>query len=155
MRYSSTWVALATPGPTNQKSVPGAEHCPVASPSEPTCSTSRPWAMAPVAWTTTPPRPGVVATAGPGTGLLDGEGEGECEEVPVLAAAGDAAAGRAAAADTGDKVSTPGVVRVRTRAPVVAVPVAVSFEITALPVDWPARAVVATLPAVTPPEPGA
>src|SRR5690348_1756078 len=61
------------PGPTNQKSVPGLSHRAEIFPPGSTCSASRPRAIAPVAWTTTPPGAGVVTTgrpAGAGDGVL-------------------------------------------------------------------------------------
>src|SRR6202034_4310784 len=114
IRYSSTWDAAAWPGPTNQKSVPGAGHWAVTSPPDPACSTSSPWAMAPVAWTTTPPRPGVVATAGadPPAELLAGaellaDGLAAGRAVAPLLAPACGAAGTGAAAETGETVRTP------------------------------------------------
>src|SRR6266568_1304378 len=62
------------PGPTNQKSVPGALHRAEIFPPGSTCSASSPRAIAPVAWITTPPAAGVVTTGWP---LGDGDGDGD------------------------------------------------------------------------------
>src|ERR1039458_9803100 len=48
--------AVRCPGPTNQKSVPGLLQAAVGTFVPLVCSTSRPWARDPLAWTTTPPR---------------------------------------------------------------------------------------------------
>src|SRR5580700_6086935 len=164
IRYTSRWAAVVLPGPMNQKWVPGARHCRVTRPSGPACSTSRPWAMAPVAWTTTPPRPGLAGTAVfvpvPVPVPADGEEDGA-----------GGAAGTAGAAGTDVRFRKPGVLRVVRVGP--GVPAGVSREMTAVPEAgvaglaaavpaWEvlaravlARAVLATLPEVTPPEPGA
>src|SRR6266567_4090594 len=63
---------VKAPGPTNQKSVPGALHRAEIFPPGSTCSASSPRAIAPVAWITTPPAAGVVTT-----GWLVGEGDGD------------------------------------------------------------------------------
>src|SRR5690348_7586890 len=65
------------PGPTNQKSVPGLPQRAETLPPGRTCSASRPLAIAPLAWITTPPAVGTVATGwldGVGDGVLDGDG---------------------------------------------------------------------------------
>src|SRR2546427_4216149 len=59
------------PGPTNQKSVPGALQRAEIFPPGSTCSASSPRAIAPLAWITTPPGAGVVTT-----GRLVGAGDG-------------------------------------------------------------------------------
>src|SRR6516225_2912626 len=61
-----TWMcgAVKTPGPTNQKSVPGPAQRAAARPLSLTCSASSPRAIAPVAWITVPPGAGTVATGG-------------------------------------------------------------------------------------------
>src|SRR6185437_4852556 len=78
IRYISISDADVALGPMNQKSVPGPWHCAVTSPLGLVCSTSRPWAMAPLAWTMTPPRPWIVITGpefgSPGTALVLGAG---------------------------------------------------------------------------------
>src|SRR6266700_2834581 len=69
--------AVASPGPANQKSVPGLWHRVNAFPLEVTCSVSSPRAIEPLAWTTTPPLAGMLATACP---LTDGDGLGVAED---------------------------------------------------------------------------
>src|SRR6516164_2233238 len=56
--------AVGTPGPANQKSVPGPAQRSAARPPSLTCSASNPRAIAPVAWITVPPGAGTVATGG-------------------------------------------------------------------------------------------
>src|SRR5260370_23060292 len=58
--------AMKTPGPTNQKSVPGLAQRVAARLLSRTCSASKPLAIAPAAWITTPPAAGTVATGWPG-----------------------------------------------------------------------------------------
>src|SRR5450755_2750600 len=148
IRYNSMRAAEATPGPTNQKSVPGAGHCPVTSPPGLVCSTSSPCAIAPEAWTMTPPRLGAVVT--PPLELPP------LEPPPPGGVFTPAAFTRGAgAAEMADQLSTLGVVTVRTAAPGAALPTADSRVTTALP--WPAASGAAadtTLAAVAPVEPG-
>src|SRR5258707_11981181 len=54
--------AVRCPGPANQKSVPGLLQAAVGRFVPLVCSTSRPWASDPRAWTTTPPRTAVDTT---------------------------------------------------------------------------------------------
>src|SRR5580692_11018103 len=54
--------AVRCPGPLNQKSVPGLLQAAVGRFVPAVCSTSRPWASEPLAWTTTPPRTAVDTT---------------------------------------------------------------------------------------------
>jgi hypothetical protein len=79
---------LKAPGPTNQKSVPGLSQRAETLPPGATCSASSPLAMAPLAWITTPPGAGTVATgwlAGVGDGELDGDGVLLCAVLPRVA----------------------------------------------------------------------
>src|ERR1700749_2383354 len=71
-----SWMCLTekAPGPTNQKSVPGPSQRAETFPPGRTCSASSPLAIAPLAWITTPPGAGTVAT-----GWLVGVGDGEAE----------------------------------------------------------------------------
>ena len=64
---------MLAPGPTNQKSVPGLTQRAVGTPPV-TCSTSRPRAIDPLAWTTTPPWTAKVGTGWP----LDEADAGRC-----------------------------------------------------------------------------
>src|SRR5262245_22323471 len=104
------------PGPTNQKLVPGAPHCAVTRPPGPVCSTSRPWAIAPVASTSTPPRPACVRTLGLEPG------------VPVFSAV---LSGAAVLMPT--TCGTPGLSAVATDEPADELPPGVSAETTAVP----------------------
>ncbi len=73
------------PGPTNQKSVPGPSQCAETFPPGRTCSASSPLAIAPLAWITTPPGTGTVATgwlAGAWDGVLAGDGVLPCAVLP-------------------------------------------------------------------------
>src|SRR6516165_7429219 len=66
---------VKAPGPTNQKSVPGPSQRAEIFPPGATCSASRPLAITPLAWITTPPAAGVVTTGwllGVGEGVVDG-----------------------------------------------------------------------------------
>src|SRR5437660_10016194 len=77
MRKSWMWGTEKAPGPTNQKSVPGPPQRAETFPPGRTCSASRPRAIAPLAWITTPPDAGTVATGwlvGAGDGVLAGDG---------------------------------------------------------------------------------
>src|SRR6266700_2230866 len=99
--------AVASPGPANQKSVPGLWHRVNAFPLEVTCSVSSPRAIEPLAWTTTPPLAGMLATACP---LTDGDGLGVAEDeaagAPARPGAGQprSTAATPAAAGTGTSV---------------------------------------------------
>src|SRR6266705_3298181 len=99
------------PGPTNQKSVPGALHRAEIFPPGSTCSASSPRAIAPVAWITTPPAAGVVTT-----GWLVGDGDGD----GVLPLAGALPWPGAAAACTSVIDRVPAWVRLASGAPVLA-----------------------------------
>ena len=66
IRYSSIRPAVRWPGPVNQKLVPGLAQAAVGRLPAPVCSASRPCASEPLAWMTTPPLTGVVASALPG-----------------------------------------------------------------------------------------
>ena len=65
IRYSWIRPAVRWPGPVNQKLVPGLVQAAVGRLPALVCSASRPWASEPLAWMTTPPLTGVVASALP------------------------------------------------------------------------------------------
>src|SRR6516162_5024212 len=104
--------AVGTPGPANQKSVPGPAQRSAARPPSLTCSASNPRAIAPVAWITVPPGTGTVATGGLGVAL----GVALCAGARFLPLAG-AGAGRTAVTDR-----TPGRVRLASGVPPAAAP---------------------------------
>src|SRR5262245_52651286 len=96
-----TWMcgAVKTPGPANQKSVPGLAQRSAARPLSLTCSASSPRAIAPVAWITAPPGAGTVATGGlVGAGLGVALGVALCAGGGFLPLAG-AGAGRTPVTD--------------------------------------------------------
>src|SRR5262252_2788629 len=108
---------VKAPGPANQKSVPGPPQRAETLPPDRTCSASNPLAIAPLAWITTPPGAGTVAT-----GWLLGVGDGVGDEDGVLpcAALPDAWCLAAGAARTPVTVRAPGWVRLARGAPVLA-----------------------------------
>src|SRR5215470_12301043 len=80
--------AVKTPGPANQKSVPGPAQRSAARPLSLTCSASSPRAIAPVAWITAPPGAGTVATGQVGAGLGVALGVARCAGAGFLPLAG-------------------------------------------------------------------
>src|SRR5215469_11959375 len=131
--------AEAWPGPRNQKLVPGAPHCAVTTPAGLVCSTSRPWAIAPVALTSTPPRPVCVVTLAlePGTPAFSALLSGAA--VLILTTC-----------------SRPGLSAVATGEPAEELPPGVSTETSAVPpADDAGTAAIATDPAVGAGDPGA
>src|SRR4249920_899815 len=85
MRHSWMCLTEKAPGPTNQKSVPGPSQRADTFPPGATCSASKPLAIAPLAWITTPPGAGTVATGwlvGAGDGVLEGDGVSPCAVLP-------------------------------------------------------------------------
>src|SRR5262252_3149455 len=114
-----TWMcgAVKTPGPANQKSVPGPAQRSAARPLSLTCSASSPRAIAPVAWITVPPGAGTVATGGlVVAGLGVALGVALCAGAGFLPLAG-AGAGRTPVTDR-----APGRVRLANGVPPAAVP---------------------------------
>src|SRR5215472_2486479 len=136
--------AVKTPGPANQKSVPGPAQRSAARPLSLTCSASSPRAIAPVAWITAPPGAGTVATGGlVGAGL----GVARCAAAGFLPLAG-AGAGRTPVTDR-----APGWVGLANGVPPAAVP---SLVTTARPDPVEAGPVIsATWAAGAPVRPGA
>src|SRR6516164_7790960 len=113
---------VKAPGPTNQKSVPRPSQRAETLPPGMTCSASSPLAIAPLAWITTPPAAGTVATgwlAGDADGVGDGDGVLPCAGLPC-AALPDALRWRVAAraARTPVTVRAPGWVTLASGAPV-------------------------------------
>ena len=139
--------AVKTPGPANQKSVPGPAQRSAARPLSLTCSASSPRAIAPVAWITAPPGAGTVATGGLAAGLGVALGVALCAGAGFLPLAG-AGAGRTPVTDT-----APGWVRLASGASPLAVP---SLVTTARPDPVEAGPVIsATWAAGAPARPGA
>src|SRR5689334_6755636 len=124
MRKSWMCPTEKAPGPTNQKSVPGPPQRAETFPPGRTCSASSPLAIAPLAWITTPPAAGTVATGwlvGAGDGVLVGDGALPCA-VLACAALPDPVLPRVAAwtACTPVTVRAPGWVTLASGAPVLA-----------------------------------
>ncbi len=139
IRYSSICAAAETPGPANQKSVPGTGQAAVTRPPGPVCSAAKPWASAPLAATITPPRPGSTGTAlAEALVLADPEVVAAELAVPflvflVLPRLGLGAADGFGAVLTGVIRSTPGALSEPTEVPAPALPVPDSRVTVALP----------------------
>src|SRR5690348_11226162 len=114
---------VKAPGPMNQKSVPGAPQRAETLPPGATCSASSPLAIAPLAWMTTPPAAGTVATgrlAGVGDGEPDGDGVWLCVVLPRAVLPDADAWCTALTARTPVTVRAPGWVTLARGAPVLA-----------------------------------
>src|SRR5215472_1715888 len=114
---------VKAPGPANQKSVPGPSQRAETLPPGRTCSASSPLAIAPLAWITTPPGAGTVATGwmvGVGDGVADGDGVLPCAGLPCAALPDAARWWAAGAARTPVTVRAPGSVTLARGASVLA-----------------------------------
>src|SRR5215472_11484930 len=115
---------VKAPGPMNQKSVPAPLQRAETLPPGATCSASSPLAIAPLAWTTTPPAAGTVGTGwvvGVADGELDGDGVWLCVVLPRAAVPdADAWCVVALTARTPVTVRAPGWVTLARGAPVLA-----------------------------------